>query len=75
MRRKHLRSSAVRSVGYDERDHVLEVRYIDGGLYRYFDVPPLLIDALDAAPSKGQFINRIVKKYFRTEKVEDERRA
>lgn len=54
---------------------MLEVRYIDGGLYRYFDVPPLLIDALDAAPSKGQFINRIVKKYFRTEKVEDERRA
>jgi len=69
MKRVHVNSAAIRSIGYDEQSRTLEVRYIDGDLYRYTDVPPLLMEAFEAAPSKGKFINDIVKKYFPVEKI------
>jgi hypothetical protein len=71
VKRRHVLSSAIRSVGYDASQRVLEVRYIDGDLYRYFDVPKIVARSLEEAPSKGQFINDVVKPTFRTEKVEE----
>ena len=34
-----VRSSALRSVGYDQEQRVLEIEFTNGAVYRYFDVP------------------------------------
>lgn len=54
-------SSVVEAVGYDARGRRLHVRFLDRGLYVYQDVEPELFEALLAAPSKGEFVNREVK--------------
>lgn len=70
MHRTGVRSSAIRSMGYDKDRQILEVRYAGGDLYRYFEVPDFVNDALEAAPSKGKFVNGVVKPYFKMEKIE-----
>ena len=57
-------SSAIRSVGYDDAQRILEVRYIDGDVYRYRDVPAFVVEAFRAAPSKGHFVNNVIKPFF-----------
>ncbi len=69
MNRVPVHSSAIRSMGYDRQHRVLEIRYVGGVLYRYYEVPPIVNDALRAASSKGQFVNGVVKPFFRFEKV------
>ena len=69
MKRTSVESSAITSVGYDESRQVLELEYIDGDVYRYFDVPATLHRALLDAPSIGQFVNAEIKGAFRYEKI------
>jgi hypothetical protein len=61
MRRTHVSSSAISSVGYDERSSVLEVEFQSGAVYDYFDVPPKVYKALLKAPSKGNFVSRRIR--------------
>lgn len=52
-------SSSIDSVGYE--DEVLEVRFKNGGLYRYFGVPPEVCFDLLKADSIGRFFNRRIR--------------
>lgn len=61
MRRRRVSSSALASVGYDERWRTLEVEFASGEVYRYFDVDPALVAALDRATSMGAFVNERIK--------------
>ena len=54
-------SRALRSVGYDDRERVLEVEFVHGSVYRYFDVPRPVYDGLLAAPSRGAYFDEKVK--------------
>ncbi len=57
MTRQLIVSTALRSVGYDALAHVLEVELQSGPIYRYFDVPLSVYDALMSAPSKGRYFD------------------
>jgi hypothetical protein len=48
-------SRALRGVGYDVGSRVLEIEFVSGMVYRYFDVPDYLHLGLMAAQSHGQF--------------------
>jgi hypothetical protein len=61
MRRKHVASAAISSVGYDERSSVLEVEFSSGAVYDYLNVPPKVYKALMKAPSKGSFVSRKIR--------------
>ncbi|HEX9943948.1 MAG TPA: KTSC domain-containing protein [Thermoanaerobaculia bacterium] len=61
MRRRSVASSAISSVGYDERSRVLEVQFQSGAVYDYFKVPPKVYEDLMKAPSKGSFVSRKVR--------------
>jgi KTSC domain len=61
MHRKSVASSAISSVGYDERSSVLEVEFESGAVYDYFDVPPKVYNDLLNASSKGQFVSRRIR--------------
>ena len=70
MYRDAVRSSSLRSVGYDPRRRVLEVEFATGRRYQYLDVPPDVHDALMAAPSLGRHFNEHVRDRY--EAVEQE---
>lgn len=61
MHRNHVDSSAISSVGYDERSSVLEVEFSSGAVYDYYNVPPRVYRDLLKAPSKGSFVSRRVR--------------
>jgi KTSC domain len=61
MRREPVASSAISSVGYDERASVLEVEFESGDVYDYFDVPARVYKDLLKAPSKGRFVSRRIR--------------
>lgn len=67
MRRRQVDSSVIESVGYE--GGVLEVRFRNGGLYRYRGVPRATFVALMGAPSKGRFFNRYVRDAYRAERL------
>lgn len=70
IRRRHVQSTAVRSVGYDAGNWVLQVEYAGGGVYNYFRVPPQEYAALMSAASIGNYLNRDIKPYYDCEQEE-----
>ncbi len=57
-------SSSVRGIGYDEDRHALFVRFIDGELYEYSNVPVAEVIDLLQAESIGWFVNKRIKPYY-----------
>lgn len=70
MERVPVQSKGIDWVAYDEEAQTLDVRFASSGSYRYFDVPPAVYDWLLRAPSKGKFVNRLVKDRYRYEQLE-----
>ena len=62
-------SSNLKSVGFDEKSHVLEIQFHHGGIYRYHDVPAETHAALMKAESKGKYFQTNIRNKFRFEKV------
>ncbi len=68
--RTPVRSSALRSVGYDEEQQTLEIEFTNGAVYRYFDVPPEVHRGLMAAESHGRYFHQHVRdKSYRYQKM------
>jgi hypothetical protein len=61
MHRQTVSSSAISSVGYDERSAILEVEFSSGVVYDYLQVPKKVYRDLLKAPSKGGFVSRRVR--------------
>ena len=62
MERKHVSSSNLSSVGYDPDTKTLEIEFLNGGLYQYFDVPLNIYNGLMAASSHGTYFDQYIKK-------------
>lgn len=58
-------SSNIARFAYDEASSVLNVDFLKGGTYSYYDVPQAVFDQMRAAPSKGQFLAQNVKGKYR----------
>lgn len=54
-------SSNIEAIGYDQAAQELHVRFLSGDTYVYHGVPQETYDELMAAPSKGSYLNRVVK--------------
>jgi hypothetical protein len=64
MQRKHVQSSNINSIGYDEDSERLEVEFNSGGIYHYYNVPKVIYLALMNAASHGVYLNQnIINKY------------
>jgi hypothetical protein len=61
MKREHISSSAIRSVGYDPEEQTLEVEFIDGEVYQYLKVPEYVFLDFMMAESRGEYINTHIK--------------
>jgi hypothetical protein len=67
-------SSAIARGAYDLDAQTLDLWYKGGDRYRYFGVPETVFDALLAAPSAGEFVNREIKPRYPFEIEEGRRR-
>lgn len=54
-------STAASSISYSDAKKELYVTWTGGGTYTYYGVSPNVYQALCAAPSKGKFLNRVIK--------------
>lgn len=62
MERQHVSSSNLKSVGYNPETKTLEVEFLNGGLYQYYNIPESIYNGLMAASSHGSYFNQYVKK-------------
>jgi len=53
-------SSNIASIGYDAERHILEVKFHDGSVYQYYDVPAHLYNGLMSASSHGKYLHRFI---------------
>lgn len=64
MERYSVASSNISSVGYDESSQTLEVEFLNGSIYQYFNVPQNMYEQLMKEPSKGRFLNTYIKNAY-----------
>jgi hypothetical protein len=69
MERKKVNSSAIRSVGYDERNRVLEVEFNDGRINQYGGVSAELHRRLISAPSIVSYFRDNIEESFSAKRV------
>jgi hypothetical protein len=67
MIRQLVQSSSLRVVGYDNDTKVLEIGFVKGGVYRYFEVPELVYLKLIGADSKGAYFHEHIRGNYRYE--------
>jgi hypothetical protein len=65
MKRIRVNSSCVSSIGYARQTQVLEVEFVNGGLYRYFEVEPEIYEQFLHAESHGTYFNEEIKGAYR----------
>ncbi|MGM9478230.1 KTSC domain-containing protein [Pedobacter sp. GSP4] len=63
-------SSNIDSIGYDEPNQIVYVRFLNGSLYIYKGVPQHEFQNLLEAPSHGSYLNRNFKNVFPYERIE-----
>lgn len=57
-------SSVIRRFDYDPDHTALDVTFVSGRRYRYYEVPPMLAERFRRAASKGQFFNTRIRNRF-----------
>lgn len=67
MRRVPVESSVIAEIGYEEE--MMEVRFNNGGVYRYFIVPPQVCLDFLKADSKGCFFNLEIRGYYPCKRI------
>ena len=69
MNRQAVSSSNIASIGYDANSQTLEIEFLNGGVYQYFDVPQYVYEDLMNAGSHGQYLARNIKGVYRYSKI------
>lgn len=64
MDRLTVSSSDLASVGYDENSQILEIGFLDGSVYQYFDVPKNIYDGILNASSKGTYFHEYIRNVY-----------
>ena len=72
MERHPVKSTNVKSVGYDAEEKVLELEFRSGGVYQYAGVQPEMYADLLDAESVGRFVSQVVRAGRRGLKIEEE---
>ncbi len=64
MERYSVASSNIASIGYDADVETLEIEFLNGSIYQYFNVPQNMYDKIKQAGSKGRFLNTYIKNAY-----------
>jgi hypothetical protein len=69
MERKRVNSSKLRSIGYDEKTHTLEVEMSNGQVYQYVGVFPEVHRRFMAAPNPTSFFDDKIAEEYTAKRV------
>lgn len=69
MDRRPVSSSSLASVGYDSASETLEVEFLNGRVYQYFNVPQFMHERMIEAPSIGTFFNAEIRNAYACSQV------
>jgi len=69
MNRNHVESSNIESIGYDSMSQTLEIEFLNGSIYQYFDIPQHIYQELIDADSHGKYLATNIKGHYRYSKV------
>jgi hypothetical protein len=67
-----VKSSNVESMGYDISTFILRIKFLSGRLYEYSNVPLAVFHGLQAAESKGKYVNQNIVKKYAYKKISEE---
>lgn len=67
MERQSVQSSNIESIGYD--NGTLEIEFLTGHIYHYFDVPESEHENLMAATSHGEYLAKNIKGTYEYERI------
>lgn len=62
-------SSNISRVRYDENTQTLEIEFVGGNVYQYFDVPKVVFDEIISSGSVGKYFHSQIKGHFRYVRV------
>jgi hypothetical protein len=63
-------SAAIETCHYEPGERRLDIRFVSGHSYSYYDVPPTVAVGLVNARSKGGYFQRAIRGRFRFARVE-----
>ena len=75
MERQPVKSTNVKSVGYDAEEKVLEVEFRNGGICQYGGVQPETYADVLVAESIGRFVSQVIRAGRRGLRIEPEEGA
>lgn len=64
-------SSMITGFGYDSQERFLEVAFIKTGRYRYYEVPPEVVEDLKKADSMGRYLQGNIIDHYLSERLND----
>jgi hypothetical protein len=69
MLRVNVASSNISSIGYDADTQTLEIEFLSGRIYEYYNVPNDTYDELMNASSIGSYFSKNIRNIFPTQQV------
>lgn len=66
---KPVSSSNIESIGYDEQNQIVYVRFLNESIYIYKGVPEFEFQNLLEAPSHGSYLHRNFKNVYPYERI------
>ena len=62
-------STCVFTFTYDAVNEELDIRFVERGAYRYYNVPWPTVVELEEAPSKGQYFNESIRNNYSFDRI------
>lgn len=69
MERTPVSSSNIAEIGYESATMTLEIAFLNGTVYQYFDVPESVYQAFMGPGSKGKYFHANIKNSYRCTKL------
>ena len=64
-------SSVIRAFHYEPSERRLDVRFVSGRRYSYYEVPSEIVERMRASFSKGEFFHSHIRDRFRFERRDE----
>jgi len=64
-----VKSSNIKSIGFDHASNILEIDFLSGGVYQYFKVPSQIYLSLMKAASKGSYFHNNIRGIYEYRRV------
>lgn len=64
-----VKSSNICSIGYEDFNRILYVKFLDNSIYAYYKVPKDLFEQMLKSSSKGKFLHNCIKGRFSYKKI------